>query len=580
MRKVGKAIQDGSVLPIPNDGDPVWVIGARNLFNSFSADLYAQVRLQAYQCLCCSKRWRTWGEMVEHLSEPKAKAAAPPALECIAYADEQRRRHREMTLLAQPLGRLGIRASSESCGHRGCENAAVLTGACSWCGAVNLFCPHHSYCCRCHHWYKPRSVYIDPDFCPCVFAKGHCRPGRICGVCDGALAGPTGTKTMSLRAMSGLNVLTAVQNVERCAATEFTTSKVVPARESWKPPFHRRVHLATLTTTVRAPSWYNNVDSGAIMMPAGVQKNASCGLHAVNHLLAFSSDPVVLHKEQFEECGLRAQVGDSPANLVDPRTGNYDFAVLHANLAASNLLVFPMTTADIESRLDEPFCQHVLLTGSHIVVGYLLCVPLHGGHWITLLPGRMVTSASSGNTLLCDSLYRQPFLLVKEETQQLLRACAIDAATGDCDSKHGFSCFLVAAAAPCIRWQMLFQLAYADGHYAIELARLCRKYGVTGTSSDSYLVRGRSGKEFTLLFYDQPQLAPDADKLDFPLSVWTTQDMLEEATAVTDFGGGDASTPTTIHGHSSRYTYEQSSSCDTEYRKLGEEDDTHNWTVV
>ena len=460
-----------------------------------------------------------------------------------------------MTVLGRALGRQGIRASSESCGHRGCENAAVLTGACSWCGAVNLFCPHHSYCCRCHHWYKPRSVYIDQDFCPCVFDKAHCRPGHICGVCDGAPAGPTGTKSMSLRAMSGLNVLTAVQNVERCAATEFTTSEVVLARESWKPPFHRGVHLATLTTAVRAPSWYNNVDSGAIMMPAGVQKNASCGLHAVNHLLACSSHPVVLHKDQFEECGLRAQVGDSPG-------------------------VFPMTAADIESRLDELFGQHVLLTGSHKVVGYLLCVPLHGGHWITLLPGRMVTSASSGNTLLCDSLYRQPFLLVKEETQQLLRACAIDAATGDCDSKRGFSCFLVAAAEPCTRWQMLFQLAYADGHYASELARLCRKYGVTGTSSGSYLVRGQSGKEFTLLFYEQPQLAPDADKLDFPVSVWTTQDMLEEASAVTEFGEWDARTPTTIHGHSSSYTYGESSSYDTDNRTFVEQDDTDNWTFV
>ena len=285
------------------------------------------------------------------------------------------------------------------------------------------------------------------------------------------------------------------------------------------------VQLPTLTAAVRAPSWYNDVQSDAIKMPAKVQTNATCGLHAVNHLLACSPYPgVIISKDDFEECGLQAQVGDSAATLLDPRTGNYDFTVLHANLAARNLSVFPMTPDDFQWRWKEPFCEHVVLTGSHKVVGYLLRVPLHGGHWITLLPARVMTVVSSAETLLCDSMHPQPFLLTREETRQMLRACANDATTGECHSKTGFVCFLVTAAEPRPRWQVLFQVAYADGDYANELARLCRNYGVTATSSGSYMVRGQSGKQFTLLFYEQPQLEPDADKLDFPVTVWMAQD--------------------------------------------------------
>ena len=124
---------------------------------------------------------------------------------------------------------------------------------------------------------------------------------------------------------------------------------------------------------------------------------------------------------------------------------------------------------------------------------------------------------------------------------------------------------------PSVRSVLLFQVAYADGDYANELARLCRNYGVTATSSGSYMVQGQSGKQFTLLFYEQPQLAPDADKLDFPVTVWKTQDghagagaaegrmdMLEEAwlgavlaaSVLPDFSECDTVTPTTIHGKS------------------------------
>ena len=137
--------------------------------------------------------------MVTHLSTPKSQ--------CAAYANEQRHRHVEMASLGRYLGIQGIRASSESCGHRGCTNAAVLTGLCSNCGGVNLFCPEHSYCCKCHHWYHPSSVQIDEDCCPYVSCKDHCRPGHVCGVCDGSLPEPKDTKSVRLRAIIGQPVI-------------------------------------------------------------------------------------------------------------------------------------------------------------------------------------------------------------------------------------------------------------------------------------------------------------------------------------------------------------------------------------
>ena len=106
---------------------------------------------------------------------------------------------------------------------------------------------------------------------------------------------------------------------------------------------------------------------------------------------------------------------------------------------------------------------------------------------------------------------------------------------------------------PSPRWQMLFQLSYAGGQYATELARLCRDYGVTGTSSGSYMVQGQSGKQFTLLFYEQPQLAPDADKFDFPMTVWVAQHGHAGPGACErgkDFSDCETVTPTTIRDNS------------------------------
>ena len=203
----------------------------------------------------------------------------------------------------------------------------------------------------------------------------------------------------------------------------------------------------------------------------------------MNHLLACSSHPVVLQKHEFEQCGLQARVGDSPANLVDPASGNYDVAVLHKNLEAKKLSVLPMTAADIQgrpgqasllpgSRLVEPFRDHVLPTGSHKALGYLLRVPVSGGHWITLLPGRVVTSTSSATSVLCDSLYPRPFLLEQEETQQLLQACAIDAEAGESHSSTGFVCFLIAQPERAVQCEALAAIEEAQLQTALAASLL------------------------------------------------------------------------------------------------------------
>ena len=65
----------------------------------------------------------------------------------------------------------------------------------------------------------------------------------------------------------------------------------------------------------------------------------------------------------------------------------------------------------------------------------------------------------------------------------------------------------------------LFEVPWG-GDYALELARLCEEYGVSEMSPACVL--GASGNEFTLIFCEQPQLAPDVEKTDFPLRVWRT----------------------------------------------------------
>ena len=93
------------------------------------------------------------------------------------------------------------------------------------------------------------------------------------------------------------------------------------------------------------------------------------------------------------------------------------------------------------------------------------------------------------------------------------------------------------AGAQC---EVLFEVPWGD-LYPMELARLCKEYGVSETSPDCVL--SASGKEFTLIFYEQPQVVPDAEKTDFPLSVWRTRGIVDSASVeaeMIDPGAGKA----------------------------------------
>ena len=86
--------------------------------------------------------------------------------------------------------------------------------------------------------------------------------------------------------------------------------------------------------------------------------------------------------------------------------------------------------------------------GYQETVGYLLRLPDHGGHWITLLPSKVVNAKTPAHALLCDSLYPAPFLLTSTETQQLLQAFEIDASTSQDNYNPDFVCFLVGPINP------------------------------------------------------------------------------------------------------------------------------------
>ena len=128
---------------------------------------------------------------------------------------------------------------------------------------------------------------------------------------------------------------------------------------------------------------------------------------------------------------------------MQPGGSNYDIAVLHTSLMAHDIHLFPLTPKDLEARLVDPFGIHTTAEGVLQSIAYLLRLPSHGGHWISLL--------SSGTNLefplLCDSLYSKPVDMIPEKIEQLLQASAIDAAHCSIDAfTAGWGCFLAAVS--------------------------------------------------------------------------------------------------------------------------------------
>jgi hypothetical protein len=234
----------------------------------------------------------------------------------------------------------------------------------------------------------------------------------------------------------------------------------------WIPPEHPVAPLPQDVAPLPgpAPGWYNARDSEAISDQL-VQVGATCGLHALNHLMASDAylhgpQLVVLTQQTLESRALEANLGDAHHNLCQPGGSNYDFAVLSLNAAREGLSIFPMTPADLEGspsrtsvaaggRLVEPFADYLIKEGVHTCVGYLLRIPSAGGHWVSVVPGALVSEASSlqeaaPDALLCDSLHNLPFSLSGEQVEQLLQASALSAANAAvAEVAIDFACFLV-----------------------------------------------------------------------------------------------------------------------------------------
>ena len=217
-----------------------------------------------------------------------------------------------------------------------------------------------------------------------------------------------------------------------------------------------------------APTWYNDRRCG-VVTHMGTQIGATCGLFAANHALAIAAlmrnAPIpVLTRSTFEARARTIAVGDALAQLVQPGGSNYDFAVLQANLGDYGVRCFLMTPADLQGgegaasllgggRLEHPFRPHVVPQEGHFdAVGYLLRLPSHGGHWVTvvrlhLAAGDIAVDTIDAVALLCDSIHPHPFLLQASELDQLLLACAFDAVSGMdvhyLDFQPQWCCFLL-----------------------------------------------------------------------------------------------------------------------------------------
>ena len=193
-----------------------------------------------------------------------------------------------------------------------------------------------------------------------------------------------------------------------------------------------------------------------------MQTGSTCGLHAVNHLLASASHLTrrsfpILTKASFEHTALAGNLGEHSSNLVQPGGSNYDVAVLALNLTRLKLSTFPLTPADIEGspeaasvvpggRLVNLFQDYIISEGVFKCVGYLLRIPTCGGHWISVVPVSTSSVPLLGHVraLLCDSLYSSPFMLTQHQAEDMLTACAIDAAHASIDAFNtDWGCFLI-----------------------------------------------------------------------------------------------------------------------------------------
>ena len=161
---------------------------------------------------------------------------------------------------------------------------------------------------------------------------------------------------------------------------------------------------------VPVPHWYMRAESDAVH--EGVQKAATCGLHAVNHAL--------------RPLGTVHTWGEFDSRCGDGEwrpSGDWEFGTLHRNILAAGegralRPVLPDEYADL-ARWNPDRATLTLWTQD--VLGCVMHVP---GHWVALTrPDGPQTAACAA--LLCDSLHRQPYALGVEEVGELLACIAM-----------------------------------------------------------------------------------------------------------------------------------------------------------
>lgn len=165
------------------------------------------------------------------------------------------------------------------------------------------------------------------------------------------------------------------------------------------------------------PPWFNDPRTGAVGAPACQgdrrQVAATCGLHAVQHIIAVLGH--VVKRDEFEA---RA-AGDFDAN------GNYEYGALHRNVAAYNCTLELVTSDVVESLTaqspdgDWAFFRVGISEGQR-VLGYLVYAP---GHWISVVP--CWPPSPSFAACICDSLFASVYGLPGSEFAEWLEAMSI-----------------------------------------------------------------------------------------------------------------------------------------------------------
>jgi hypothetical protein len=173
------------------------------------------------------------------------------------------------------------------------------------------------------------------------------------------------------------------------------------------------------------PQWFNDPRTGAIK--GKTQEAATCGLHAVQHLLSVKDKAALVRRSSFEALC---------RNDVD-EFGNYEYEGIHRNLASHGCSAEPLTPDLVETltyRNEDGAWTALFSTGSSecsMVLGYLIHTP---GHWVAVVPGGSGGPDHVG--MLCDSLYDCVFHLTGEELAELMEAMALRQVTRP-DAVHG-----------------------------------------------------------------------------------------------------------------------------------------------